>query len=567
MLHPSTKRLLDRLAEMTRQRKIAWTETETGVAYETEGYSVVLTDEPQSMQLLSRDGNVLEDVGADAIGATATDEGESYQEIFASLSREASRLARGTETAIDEVLAGLDDAPEVAEPVMAPAANVQPVDDGQPGSLEDVADETQLAADTQPEPEAETVTETETTFAPEPVAEVEVTDEPDVASAVADMANQVNSGETEPAERPQWSSPLSGMTSGGSFGDFDSVGEAEQSVEESSDPAPAETETSAVETAVEEPVAGYTPAYGDTEAETPAEHTSEVTHDWGTPASSESDTPATDTAEEAPVSSWAQQPVEETPFEPAQTEPAETPVWGAAASDDETAAQDDPVEPEPVTTFEEPAPVEDEPQTETSPGFVATSYEEEPAPAEPVETAPQSWSETTDTQPDESVAETTEQPTETSGDWPTFGGVAQSTTEQVTEVAETTERVVIDATDDALERADDMAEAVDSSAEAIGSAVESSVSAVEETVTEASEAVEDAVSEIGAEAPPEKEPPVSSNYGAFSLGQPETPPAAAPAEPPAPTPEETVAGGVEEEPEEPEPAPKPRPVTRFNPWN
>ena len=560
MLHPSTKRLLDRLAEMTRQRKIDWTETETGVAYQTEGYSVVLTDEPQSMQLLSRDGNVLEDVGADAIGATATEEGESYREIFASLAREASRLARGTESAIDDVLAGLGAAPEVAEPVMTPAANVQPVDDGQPGSLEDVADETQLAADTQPELEPETITEAEPAHAPEAIAEPEVTEEPDVASAVADMADQVNAGETDPAERPQWSSPLSGMTSGGTFGNFDSVGEAEEPVDEPGDPAPAEQ--------VSEPeTAPAYPAFGETEAETPAEHTSEVTHDWGTPASSEAEPVTTETTEETTVSSWAQQPVEETPFEPAETESSDAPAWAAAGRDEEPAAKDDPAESESVVLAEEPTPAEEDAQRETPAGFVATGYEEEPSAAEPVESTTQEWSGRTEEQSDEPVSETVEETNETSGDWPTFGAATQAAADQVAEAAETTERVVIDATEDALERADDMAEAVDSSAESIGSAVESGVSGVEEKVAETREAIEDMVSEADAEAAPVGEPPVSSNYGAFSLGQPDTPPAAQPAEPPAPSPEETLAGGVEEEPEEPEPAPKPRPVTRFNPWN
>ena len=565
MLHPSTKRLLDRLAEMTRQRKIDWTETETGVAYQTEGYSVVLTGEPQSMQLLSRDGNVLEDVGADVIGATATEEGESYREIFASLAREASRLARGTESAIDDVLAGLGAAPDVAEPVMTPAANVQPVDDGQPGSLEDVADETQLAADAQPD--FETVSEAEPADAPEPIAEPEVTEEPDVASAVADMADQVNAGEADPAERPQWSSPLSGMTSGGTFGNFDSVGEAEESVDEPADPAHAEQasepETAPVEMAEEEPAPDPGPVYGATEAETPAEDTSEVTHDWGAPASSEAEPVTTETTEETPVSSWAQQPVEETPFEQVETDPSDAPAWAAAGRDEAPAAQDDPVEPESVVSAEEPTSVEEDSQREAPAGFVATGYEDEPLATDPVEPATQERSGSSYEQSDEPASDTVEKTAEKSGDWPTFGAATQTATEHVTEAAETTERVVIDATEDALEQVDDVAEAVDSSAETIGSAVDSGTSAVEETVRETSEAIEDMVSEADAEAAPVGEPPVSSNYGAFSLGQPEMPPATAPA----PSPEEAVAGGVEEEPEEPESAPKPRPVTRFNPWN
>ncbi len=130
MLHSSTKKLIDKLGEMTRKRRIGWAETDDGrLAYQTEGYSVILGGEPQSMQLLSREGKLLEEVSAEEIAESRNDDGTPYQQAFAEMHREAARQARGTETAIDTVLAGLDldgdgipDLPvEQAEEVQDPA--------------------------------------------------------------------------------------------------------------------------------------------------------------------------------------------------------------------------------------------------------------------------------------------------------------------------------------------------------------------------------------------------------------------------------------------------------------
>ncbi|MEL6664429.1 MAG: hypothetical protein AAFR33_15660, partial [Pseudomonadota bacterium] len=127
MMHPSTKKLLDRLIEMTRQRKIGWAETNQGVAYATEGYTVHLIGEPQTMQLTDASGTVLEDVPADELAATQDEAGQAYTKIFEELFRESSRQARGTEKAIDAVLAGLDldgdGIPDVPAPVQT---NLQP---------------------------------------------------------------------------------------------------------------------------------------------------------------------------------------------------------------------------------------------------------------------------------------------------------------------------------------------------------------------------------------------------------------------------------------------------------
>ena len=47
MLHASTRKLIDRLAEMTELGKLDWTEDDAGnIAYATEGYSVSLTENP-----------------------------------------------------------------------------------------------------------------------------------------------------------------------------------------------------------------------------------------------------------------------------------------------------------------------------------------------------------------------------------------------------------------------------------------------------------------------------------------------------------------------------------------
>ncbi|MEM1149607.1 MAG: hypothetical protein AAGI03_03505 [Pseudomonadota bacterium] len=146
MMHPSTKKLLDRLADMTRQRRIAWQETSsgTGVAYAAEGYTVHFIKEPQTLQLSDARGNILEEVTSADLAATQNDDGDPYTTVFDDTFREASRQARGTEKAIDTVLAGLDldgdGIPDVPAPSQISQQPLEPTDDA--SSYEDVADET-----------------------------------------------------------------------------------------------------------------------------------------------------------------------------------------------------------------------------------------------------------------------------------------------------------------------------------------------------------------------------------------------------------------------------------------
>ena len=108
MLHPSTKKLIDRLAEMTALKQIDWAETEDGgVIYATEGYSVHLTDTPPQVMLATEKGKALEEASEDLLKDTPHEEHGDYGELIIAVVKEASRIAKGTEAAIDALLAGL----------------------------------------------------------------------------------------------------------------------------------------------------------------------------------------------------------------------------------------------------------------------------------------------------------------------------------------------------------------------------------------------------------------------------------------------------------------------------
>ncbi|MFN3212334.1 MAG: hypothetical protein ACE37M_04460 [Henriciella sp.] len=146
MLHASTKKLIDRLAEMTELAKLDWAEGEDGtITYSTEGYSVSLTETPNEMVITSKDGKELERASADELASTLTDDGSSYAAIVAAMTSEAARVARGTETAISTLLAGMqEDAP--ADDVVA---TDDPITDEETGVelQEDPADETGVLTD------------------------------------------------------------------------------------------------------------------------------------------------------------------------------------------------------------------------------------------------------------------------------------------------------------------------------------------------------------------------------------------------------------------------------------
>jgi hypothetical protein len=109
MLHPSTKRLIDKLSEMTRKQRVAWSEGENGtITHDTEGYRVVLTPEPHAVLLTDALGKIIESCTPEEFSDDTDAAGRPYGSFVAELYREAHRHARGAEKAIHSVLRGLE---------------------------------------------------------------------------------------------------------------------------------------------------------------------------------------------------------------------------------------------------------------------------------------------------------------------------------------------------------------------------------------------------------------------------------------------------------------------------
>ena len=247
MLHPSTKKLIDRLSEMTLQRKIDWVQGEAPetLAYDTEGYRVLLEGEPASLVLCDALGGELDRASIEELSATKHIDGGTYETLMESMRAEASRIARGAEDAISSVLGSLDldgdGIPDVPAPVELEAAPDGPMsetmddiednadelsaasdmdvdvsadmDDLLPGSLETADDMQEVPLDNVfPEdeytdnidlaeaPSPDTILDDAEALASdvsEPVSVDGFEDTPDVGQAVADLAEQVNNTEIQ----------------------------------------------------------------------------------------------------------------------------------------------------------------------------------------------------------------------------------------------------------------------------------------------------------------------------------------------------------------------------------
>lgn len=112
MLHPSTRKLIERLAEVTSQGKLPWQEDNSGgVVYAADGFSVVLSADPFSIGIRDRNGRELEMISLDQLEQIIIAGGGSYADLVAIMYDDALRSARGTETAIVKLLASLEDTP------------------------------------------------------------------------------------------------------------------------------------------------------------------------------------------------------------------------------------------------------------------------------------------------------------------------------------------------------------------------------------------------------------------------------------------------------------------------
>ncbi len=213
MLHPSTRKLIDRLAEMTELGKLDWTEGDNGsLVYSTEGYSVCLPDGANEIVITSIDGKELERATADELTATMTESGTAYTKVVAGMASEAARIARGTEAAISSLLAGMDE-PEPAA-VETEAEELGPEDPGDevaamasegvvahditPSDAPEADIETAAEADAESESEVETVTAAEIETSTLVDAEPEMDDDMPSGFA-ADTSDGGEASETEDA--------------------------------------------------------------------------------------------------------------------------------------------------------------------------------------------------------------------------------------------------------------------------------------------------------------------------------------------------------------------------------
>lgn len=226
MLHPSTKRLIDKLGEMTRKQRVAWIEGENGtVVHDTEGYRVVLTPEPHAVRLTDGMGREIETCLPEEFADDVDSQGRPYAMFVGELYREAHRHARGAEKAIRTLLAGLDaDEEEAPPPPPAEARPVVPVlttdapdattDETAPVESESETEITHAVATladkiNTPPPVAEQVAEPESEpeSAPEPVAaapepEPVQTAEPEPEPAPVEVAETAADPQPEPAPAP-----------------------------------------------------------------------------------------------------------------------------------------------------------------------------------------------------------------------------------------------------------------------------------------------------------------------------------------------------------------------------
>lgn len=152
MLHPSTKKLIDKLREKTAQQAIAWTEGEDhALVFDTEGYRVALTDSPLEVVLLDPLGKELERATQEDLAAAQTADGQSYVDVLAVMRGDAQRMARGAEYAIERVLAGLDK----PEGDAAFAVATEETDPDEADELPTATDETSLLAERKANDEAQ----------------------------------------------------------------------------------------------------------------------------------------------------------------------------------------------------------------------------------------------------------------------------------------------------------------------------------------------------------------------------------------------------------------------------
>ncbi|MFC6197495.1 hypothetical protein [Ponticaulis profundi] len=116
MLHPSTRKLIDKLYEMTEAAKITWAEGDADTCiYDTEGYRVTIGQTPTHLVLSDAGGRILETVTESMLKNVRTGLGETYALKVDDLVSIARRQITGSEDIINKIVSSLDSGADDAE--------------------------------------------------------------------------------------------------------------------------------------------------------------------------------------------------------------------------------------------------------------------------------------------------------------------------------------------------------------------------------------------------------------------------------------------------------------------
>lgn len=108
-IHPSTAKLIRRLAEMTANRQLDWQEADqNGVQLAVADYMVAIRLDPVSLVITTLAGEELERVDSDQLQAMSAADFESYAQLLTVLHSNALRAARKVESAVQNMLEELD---------------------------------------------------------------------------------------------------------------------------------------------------------------------------------------------------------------------------------------------------------------------------------------------------------------------------------------------------------------------------------------------------------------------------------------------------------------------------
>lgn len=125
-IHPSTAKLIRRLADMTANRQLDWQEIDqSGVQLAVADYHVVIRMDPVSLVISTLSGEELERVDSNQLQAMSAPNFESYADLLTVLHSNALRAARNVESVVQDMLEELD-----AEE--APRGSVEGTEKGSP---------------------------------------------------------------------------------------------------------------------------------------------------------------------------------------------------------------------------------------------------------------------------------------------------------------------------------------------------------------------------------------------------------------------------------------------------